>query len=173
MERILSNKAGAAGFGSCSGWTNTGPPVPRYPGSGAPCQSSIRRQISSTDSYPHAGSPVSDAKKSQSLLWPRAQTIALMLDPPPSTFPMPRGMARPLRCGFGAAWNCQYLSLPIFVTHWSASVTVGTSSSPPAYSNRTLTAGFSARRLTTTDPAEPDPQIMKSYCAYRFDLSFL
>src|SRR6516225_10178079 len=75
-----------------------------------------------------------------------------MLDPPPKAFPMPSGMARPLRCGFGSALNCQYLSLPIFVTHWRASVTLGTSSSPPASSNRTLTAGFSARRLATTDP---------------------
>jgi hypothetical protein len=31
----------------------------------------------------------------------------------------------------------------------------------------------SARRLATTDPAEPDPQIMKSYWVFRFDLSFL
>src|SRR5262244_2315520 len=96
-----------------------------------------------------------------------------MLDPPPKTFPIPIGMVRPLRYGFGSALNSQYLSLPIFVTHWRASVTLGTASSPPASSSRTLTAGFSARRPATTDPAEPDPQIMKSYCVFRFDLSFL
>src|SRR6516164_205098 len=162
-ERIPSNKAGAAGFGSCSGWTNTGPPVPRYLGSGAPCQSSMRRQISSTDSYPHAGSPVSDAKKSQSLLWPRAQTIALMLDPPPSTFPIPKERARPLTQPVGSALNCQYLSLPMFVVHCRESATLGTSSSPPASSNRTLTAGFSARRRATTEPEEPAPHTIESY----------
>src|SRR5215469_12621021 len=98
--------------------------------------------------------------------------MPLMLDPPPKTFPMPREIARPLRCGFGSALNCQYLSLPIFVIHRRASVTLGTSSSPPASSNRTLTAGFSARRLATTDPEEPDPQTTKSYCVFRLDLSF-
>src|SRR5215471_6579456 len=98
--------------------------------------------------------------------------MALMLDPPPKAFPMPRGMARPLRCGLGPALNCQYLSLPIFVTHCRAPVTLGTSSSQPASSNRTLTAGFSAKRPATTDPEEPDPQITKSYCVLRLDLSF-
>src|SRR5262249_1539627 len=52
------------------------------------------------------------------------------------------------------------------------SVTLGMSSSPPASSNRTLTAGGSARRLATTDPEEPDPQITKSYCVFRLDVSF-
>src|SRR5262249_42683525 len=38
-----SNKARTADVDSCRGWTNTGPPVPRYRGSGVPCQSSMRR----------------------------------------------------------------------------------------------------------------------------------
>jgi hypothetical protein len=37
-ERAPSTMAGAIGLGSGAGWTNTGPPVPRYWGSGAPFQ---------------------------------------------------------------------------------------------------------------------------------------
>ena len=33
-------------------------------------------------------------------------------------------------------------------------------------SNSTFTSGFSARRRGTTDPEEPDPHTMKSYCAF-------
>jgi hypothetical protein len=38
-------------------------------------------------------------EKIPSSLWPRAQVMALMLDPPPSTFPIDKGMPRPLRWG--------------------------------------------------------------------------
>src|SRR5262245_54737136 len=89
--------------------------------------------------------------------------MALMLDPPPSTFPMLKGMARPLRLGFGAAWNCQSRSVPRFWIHRSASMTLGASSSPPASRSRTVTSGSSASRRATTEPDEPDPQTMKSY----------
>jgi hypothetical protein len=37
--------------------------------------------------------------------------------------------------------------------------------------NNTLISGFSARRRATTDPEEPEPQTMKSYCDFRLDLS--
>jgi hypothetical protein len=42
------------------------------------------------------------------------------------------------------------------------SVTLGTSSSPPASSSGTLTAGFSANLRATTEPEDPAPQTMKS-----------
>src|ERR1700758_5643212 len=51
-------------------------------------------------------------------------------------------------------------------------MTSGTSSHPPASSRSTLTSGFSASRRATTEPDEPDPQTMKSYCNLRSDLSF-
>src|SRR5215470_4289399 len=35
------------------------------------------------------------------------------------------------------------------------------------FSNSTFTSGFSARRRATTDPEEPDPHTMKSYCAFK------
>jgi hypothetical protein len=47
--------------------------------------------------------------------------------------------------------------------HCPGSLTLGTLSSPPASIRRTLTSGFSASRRATTDPDEPDPQMMKSY----------
>jgi hypothetical protein len=40
----------------------------------------------------------------------------------------------------------------------------------PSHGN-TLTSGFSAKRRATTDPEEPDPQTMKSFCDFKFDLS--
>src|SRR5262245_5065018 len=89
--------------------------------------------------------------------------MALMLDPPPRTFPMLKGMARPLRLGFGAAWNCQSRSVPRFWIHRSASMTLSASSPPPASRSRTDTSGFSASRRATTEPDEPDPQTMKSW----------
>lgn len=36
--------------------------------------------------------------------------------------------------------------------------------SPPASSRRIFQLGFSLSRLATTDPAEPAPMIIKSYC---------
>src|SRR5260370_21499971 len=45
MERAPSTTAGAIGFGSGADCTNTGPPVPRRWGSGAPCQSSMRLYV--------------------------------------------------------------------------------------------------------------------------------
>jgi hypothetical protein len=71
-------------------------------------------------------------------------------------------MERPLRWGFGCPTKFQSRSLPRFIGHLSASMILGTSSSPPASSNSTLTLAFSARRRATTDPEEPDPQTMKS-----------
>src|ERR1700745_180807 len=120
----------------------------------------------------HAVSPDSDAKKSQSFLCPRAQPSPLMLDPPPSTLPILSGMERPLRGGLGWPTNFQSSSVPSFPPKRAASVTLGTSSLPPASSKITLTSGFSARRRATTDPEEPDPQTMKSYCEARRSLSF-
>jgi hypothetical protein len=37
--------------------------------------------------------------------------------------------------------------------------------------SNTLTSGSSARRLATTDPDDPDPQMMKSYCGLSCDAS--
>src|SRR5260221_5897074 len=89
-----------------------------------------------TDSWLHAASRASAAKKSQSFLCPRAQTMTLMLDPPPSTLPIFSGMARPLRCGLGWATKAQSRSLPRFRGHCPASMTLGISSLPPASSRR-------------------------------------
>ena len=88
--------------------------------------------------------------------------MALMLEPPPSTFPIDMGTARSLRCGFGSAANPQSRSLPIFIAHWAASTTFGWSSLPPVSSRSTLTSTFSARRRATTDPEEPEPHTIKS-----------
>lgn len=46
------------------------------------------------------------------------------------------------------------------------------SGSTPASSKNTLTSGFSARRRATTDPKEPGPQTMESYCDVGPSLSF-
>src|SRR6266478_1066076 len=97
--------------------------------------------------------------------------MTLILDPPPSTLPIFSGMERPLRYGLGWATKFQSRSVPRFSNHRADSVTLGTSSLPPASSNNTLTSGFSARRRATTEPEEPDPQTMKSYCDFRLDLS--
>jgi hypothetical protein len=35
----------------------------------------------------------------------------------------------------------------------------------------TLTSGFSAIRCATTEPAEPDPQTIKSYCGFNAEVS--
>src|SRR5690349_19513581 len=117
----------------------------------------------STDSYPHAGSLASSAKRSQSARCPRAQTIELIDDPPPTTLPIEKGIDRPLICGFGNPLKPQSRSLPKFVGHWLGSVTLVALSSPPASTNNTLTSGFSAKRRATTDPADPAPQTTKSY----------
>src|SRR3954469_1078654 len=89
--------------------------------------------------------------------------MTLMLDPPPSTFPIDRETVRPLRCGLGIASKPQSRSLPRFIGHRIGSITSGTSSFPPASSNSTETSEVSASRAATTDPDEPDPQTMKSY----------
>jgi hypothetical protein len=62
--------------------------------------------------------------------------------------------------------------VPRLVGHRAASMTLGTSSSPPASSSSTLTFGFSARRPATTDPEEPEPHIIKSYRDFRRALRF-
>src|ERR1700737_4522641 len=50
---------------------------------------------------PHRiASVVSAAKNSQSFLCRRDHTIRLMLDPPPNSLPMSKGMEQPLRCGW-------------------------------------------------------------------------
>src|ERR1700730_6850067 len=116
-----------------------------------------------------AGSPASVAKKSQSFLCPHIQALTLMLESPPSTLPMFIGMARPFRWELGSARKFQSRSDPRFKNHCPGSFTLGTSSSPPASIRRTLTSGFSASRRATTDPAEPDPQMMTSYCDFISD----
>src|SRR5258708_18422526 len=90
-----------------------------------------------------------------------------MLDPPPNTLPIEYGMARPLRCGLGWAAKFQSRSLPRFAGHCSARITSGASSGPPASSSSTLTLGFSPRRRATTEPDEPEPQPIKSYCVLK------
>src|SRR5215471_17921 len=87
-------------------------------------------------------------------------------EPPPRTLPMESGNERPLMDGLGWALKFQSCSPPRFMGQLAASLMLATSSSPPASSNRTVTFGFSARRRATTDPEEPDPQTMKSYCAF-------
>ncbi len=76
------------------------------------------------------------------------------------------GMARPFRNGLGSARKFQSRSDPRFSNHFPGSFTLGTLSSPPASTRRTLTSGFSASRRATTDPDEPAPQMMKSYCDF-------
>src|SRR5262249_34008080 len=97
--------------------------------------------------------------------------MALMLDPPPRTFPIDNGRERPLRCGFGRAWKLRARWLPSVASHWPASMTLATSSPPPASSSRTLTSAFSARRRATTAPADPEPQMRKSSCGRRAAVS--
>src|SRR5215472_19098488 len=87
-------------------------------------------------------------------------------EPPPSTLPMESGRERPLMDGLGWALKFQSCSPPRFMGQLAASLMLATSSSPPASSNKTFTSGFSARRRDTTDPEEPDPHTMKSYCAF-------
>src|SRR5215472_15286182 len=87
-------------------------------------------------------------------------------EPPPSTLPMESGKERPLIEGLGWALKFQSCSPPRFKGQLAASLMLATSSSPPASSNRTFTSGFSARRRATTDPEEPDPHTMKSYCPF-------
>ena len=48
-------------------------------------------------------------------------------------------------------------------------VHIGHVISPTASIRRTLTSGFSANRRATTDPDEPDPQMMKSHCDFISD----
>jgi hypothetical protein len=50
-------------------------------------------------------------------LCPRARTITLMLDPPPTIRPIDKGTERPLILGFGRAWKLQSRSLPRFTGH--------------------------------------------------------
>src|SRR5713101_7083233 len=83
-----------------------------------------------------------------------------MLDPPPSTLPILSGMERPLRCGLGWPTNFQSRSVPRFSTQRAASVTLGTSSLPPASSKSTLTSGSSDKRRAITDPDEPELQLI-------------
>src|ERR1700733_6723951 len=109
----------------------------------------------STDSYPHAGSPASSAKKFQSPRCPRAQIIPSMADPPPTALPIDKVMDRPLRWGFGKVPKPQSRSLPKFVGHRLGSLRLGPSSSPPASMSKTLASAFSANRRATTEPDEP------------------
>ena len=72
------------------------------------------------------------------------------------------GMARPFNRGFGLALKAQSCSPPRREGHADASLTLASSSLPPASSRRTLTSAFSASRRATTDPDDPEPQTMKS-----------
>ncbi len=93
--------AGASGLGSFAGATQTSPPFPRRlssaapasPRSGGRCRARARRTISGPS--PPAAQP------SKSFLWPRAQTMALMLLPPPSALPIGIAMERPFRAWAG------------------------------------------------------------------------
>src|SRR5262245_59205233 len=87
-------------------------------------------------------------------------------EPPPRTLPMESGNERPLMDGLGWALKFQSCSPPIFMGQLAASLMLARSSSPPASSNKTFTSGFSARRRATTEPEDPDPHTMKSYCAF-------
>lgn len=78
---------------------------------------------------------------------------------------MEYGIAGPLRWLLASAVKFQSRSLPRLANHMSGLVVSGDSSEPPASSTSTFTSGFSARRHATTDPDEPDPHTMKSYCA--------
>jgi hypothetical protein len=69
---------------------------------------------------------------------------------------------RPLSSGLGSALKPQSRSPCRLSAQSSGSVTLGKSSSPPASSSRTLTAGFSANLRATTQPEDPAPQTMKS-----------
>jgi hypothetical protein len=40
-----------------------------------------------------------------------------------------------------------------------------------AIQNFPLTSAFSARRRATTDPEEPDPQTIMSYCGFKAEVS--
>jgi hypothetical protein len=88
-----------------------------------------------------------------------------MDEQPPRTLPIESGKRRPLIDGLGSALKFQSCSPPRLLGQLAASRMLATSSSPPASSKSTFTSGFSARRRATTDPAEPDPHTMKSYCA--------
>src|SRR5215469_8271556 len=93
--------------------------------------------------------------------------MRFMDEPPPRTLPMESGRERPLTDGLGWALKFQSCSPPRFMGQEAASLMLATSSSPPASSNSMFTSGFSARRRATTDPEEPDPHTMKSYCAFK------
>ena len=86
-----------------------------------------------------------------------------MLEPPPSTLPMGKGGVRPLSVGVGWPVKFQSRALPMFSGQRVPSMTSGTLSLPPASISSTRTSGLSARRRATAQPAEPEPQTMKSY----------
>src|SRR5215813_3143549 len=92
--------------------------------------------------------------------------MRFMDEPPPRTLPIESGRERPLMDGLGWALKFQSYSPPRFMGQLVASRMLATSSSLPASSNNTFTSGFAARRRATTDPEEPDPHTMKSYCAF-------
>jgi hypothetical protein len=61
------------------------------------------------------------------------------------------GMARPFNRGFGLALKAQSCSSPRREGHADASLTLASSSRPPASSRRTLTSAFSAKRSRAAD----------------------
>ena len=61
------------------------------------------------------------------------------------------GMARPFNRGFGLALKAQSCSPPRREGHADASLTLASSSLPPASSRRTLTSAFSAKRSRAAD----------------------
>ena len=61
------------------------------------------------------------------------------------------GMARPFNRGFGLALKAQSCSPPRREGHADASLTLASSSLPPASSRRTLTSAYSAKRSRAAD----------------------
>ena len=98
-------------------------------------------------------SPASLAKKSQSLRWPRAHTITLMLDPPPRTLPIDIGMARPFRCGLGCGNEPQSVALPRLPGHCRWRHDVAHLVAAASFDQQHLDGAFSARRRARPSPS--------------------
>lgn len=104
------------------------------------------------------------------------EVLERYLDSRVTRFPGHRQTALLPRQGIGCwARKPQSRSLPRLSGHCAGSMTVGTSSEPPASSNRTLTSGFSARRRATAEPEEPgstdDEVVARSNFAERHSVS--
>jgi hypothetical protein len=137
--------ASAIGFGLDADSTCKGPPLPRRTGSSTPCQLDTPIDLRHRLVAP-CWSSASLAKFSRSFLWPLAHTMTLMLEPPPRTFPMFMGIARPFKLGLGCALKSQSRSEPRFSGHFAGVIGSATASLPPASISSTRTLAFSARR---------------------------